>query len=473
MPRQLSVFFVLLCAALLPLLFSRCAAILPGGPPGGDRDSLPPQLVSAAPANQARNVNSNRFTFTFNEFVSVDNALQNVIISPTPNTPPQIDHKLRTITVKLKDTLEPNTTYTINFGNAIRDLNENNVLKNFSYVFSTGSAIDTLQFSGKIINAETGKPDSTVIVTLYKNFTDDSTVAKERPRYYTRADGQGRFTFNNLPAGSFYVFALGDQNGDKKYNQSNETFAFNDAPLIIGSNTPDIILQTYTTEKETKKNAADPTLPPGNNTGNANDRKQLRFLSNSTDGTQDLLKNLEITFNNPIRNFDTTKVIFTDTGFKSRQSFTYQKDSTGRKITFLTGWKPKTIYRIIVEKEFAEDTLGNKYAKTDTFTLRTRAESDYGSLRIRFNKFDKSRNPVLQLVRGEEVQSFPLESGEWSRKLINSGEYEIRILYDDNKNGKWDPGSWYKPRRQPERVVLIPQKINIRANWDNEQTITL
>jgi uncharacterized protein (DUF2141 family) len=463
-----------LCAAAASLLFTRCAAIMPGGPPGGLKDTLPPQLTSANPANQSLNIKNNKFTFSFNEFVTVDNAFENLIISPTPNTAPQVDYKLRTITVKLKDTLEPNTTYTLNFGNAIRDLNENNVLKNFSYAFSTGSVIDTLQLSGKIISAETGRPDSTLIIMLYRNSNNDSVVAKEKPRYYTRTDGQGSFTFRNLPAGSFRIFALGDQNNDKKYNQLNETFAFADQPLTTSSNTPPVTLYAYALEKDAKKGGGfDPTAPPpGNNTG-PGDRKTLRFTPNNTDGTQDLLKNLDITFNNPIRTIDTTKIIFADTAFKPLQSFSYKKDSTGRRISLMVDWKPKTIYKIIVQKDFAEDTLGNKYAKTDTFTLRAKAENDYGSLRIRFTNFDKSKHPVLQLVRGEEVLTYPVEASEWFRKLMLPGEYEIRILYDDNGDGKWTPGSWYPPRKQPELVVPVPQKLNIRANWDNERTLQL
>ena len=128
---------------------------------------------------------------------------------------PAIEYKLRTVTVRLKDSLLPNTTYNINFGDAIVDLNEGNILKNFQYSFSTGAFIDSNELSGKVILAETGNTDSTMFALLYRK-QEDSTVFKEKPMYVARVDAQGNFRFNNLPAGSFYVYALRDEDGNKK-----------------------------------------------------------------------------------------------------------------------------------------------------------------------------------------------------------------------------------------------------------------
>src|SRR6266487_781689 len=175
------IFFLLVIITIseLQVKLSGCAQIV--APTGGLRDSIPPVLVTANPKQGTINFTGNRITLSFNEYVIIDQLRENLLVSPTPKKDPNIDYKLKTVTIKLRDTLEPNTTYTINLGNAIRDLNENNPIKNFTYVFSTGKVIDSLEFSGNVQLAETGKTDSTLLVLLYKNL-EDSAVIKEKPR---------------------------------------------------------------------------------------------------------------------------------------------------------------------------------------------------------------------------------------------------------------------------------------------------
>ena len=115
------------------------------------------------PKDSATNVKSKNITLTFDEFVSLENVQENIIYSPVIKTPPNADYKLRNVTIRFRDSLEPNTTYSIDFGNAIQDVNENNIAKNFRYVFSTGPTIDDNSYSGKVIVAETGKVDSTLM----------------------------------------------------------------------------------------------------------------------------------------------------------------------------------------------------------------------------------------------------------------------------------------------------------------------
>jgi hypothetical protein len=119
-----------------------CANIIP--PEGGYRDSIPPVLVKASPPDSSKQFKDTRITLTFDEFIVVDNTHENLIVSPIPQTDPLVESKLRTVIIKLKDSLQPNTTYTLNFGNAIKDNNEGNVAKNFTYIFSTGTTIDSL-----------------------------------------------------------------------------------------------------------------------------------------------------------------------------------------------------------------------------------------------------------------------------------------------------------------------------------------
>jgi len=152
---------------------SGCANIVP--PSGGPRDSIPPLLLKTTPGDSTRNFKGNKITFTFDEFID------------SPKSQPVVDHKLNTLTLKIKDTLENNTTYTIQFGRTVKDFNEGNVLQNLVYTFSTGPYIDSLQLKGKVILAETGKIDTTLIVMLHTS-ANDSAVVKERPRYIAKAD---------------------------------------------------------------------------------------------------------------------------------------------------------------------------------------------------------------------------------------------------------------------------------------------
>lgn len=153
MKRILYLILLIIIILKVTVLISGCAQII--APTGGPRDSLPPKLISANPALNATNFTGNRIILNFDEYVQIQDLQQNLLVSPTPKNTPYIDYKLRTVTIKLRDTLEPNTTYTINLGNSIRDLNEGNQIKDFRYVFSTGSTIDSLQFSGKVQVAET------------------------------------------------------------------------------------------------------------------------------------------------------------------------------------------------------------------------------------------------------------------------------------------------------------------------------
>src|SRR5204863_9514315 len=171
----------------------------------------------------------------------LNNLQDNLIVSPVPDIQTIVEEQLRTITVRIKDTLQPNTTYSLNFGRAIRDIKEGNELKNFTYVFTTGNYFDSLQLAGKVILAETGKADSTLIVMLHKNL-DDSAVAKDRPRYFTRLDNKGNFQFKNLPAGRFAIYALKDEGGMKKYSSKKQLFAFADQPMNITRSNPPVTL---------------------------------------------------------------------------------------------------------------------------------------------------------------------------------------------------------------------------------------
>ncbi len=460
------------------LALSSCANILP--PTGGPRDSLPPKLVMSLPKDSAIHVTSKNITLTFDEYIVLDNPLQNVIISPAPSFQgtPAITGKLKTVNIKLKDSLEPNTTYSINFGNGIKDVNEGNIAKGLIYVFSTGATIDYNTYRGKVINAETGKTDdSTLVVVLHRNLAD-SAISKLGPRYYARLNGKGEFIFHNLPQGNFNVFVVADAYS-KKYIDSTKTFAFRNSPVIINAATPVDTLYAFKAFKTPEKSSTG-TRPlssqqPGKTLPVNKEDKRLKYMPSLENGTQDLLSDMTITFNRRLKNLDSAKIVLYDTNYNKLSGLSVSLDTGKTKVILQYPWKENFPLRLLIAKDAVSDSAGITLLKADTIRFYTKKETDYGSVRIGFSNLDLSRNPVLQVVQNNILlESIPLTQREFRRKRFRPGAYELRILYDANKNGVWDTGKFLGGnKRQPEIVYLIPKQLAIRGNWDNEVTITL
>ncbi len=445
---------------ILSITGSGCAQI--GMPLGGPRDSIPPVLLNANPPNQTTHFTQNKVVLTFDEYVHVEDLQNNLLVAPTPKINPVINYKLKTVTIKLRDTLQANTTYSIQLGNSIQDINENNPVPDFTYVFSTGAYIDSLTFSGNVFLAETGKVDTTLSVFLYKDLTDSS-VYKHKPNYIARVNNKGDFTFHHLPQGTYNVFALKDESGQKIYNNPTQLFAFADSTIQIPQQIKSVQLFAFAEEK--------PFVKPSNVKSPA--EKKLTFTNSLSSGAQDLLSPLFMTFSSKLKNFDSTKIKLTDTLFNPVNSATFKIDTTLKIVTVQNNWPEDTHYRLLIASDFATDTSGNSLAKADTLKFVTNRESAYGSIKINFKNLDKFKNPVLQfVVNNEIVQAFPIFSTSWTKKLFKPGDFELRILDDENKNGIWDPGN-YHLKKQPEKVYSVPKSLNIRANWENEIDIIL
>ena len=442
------------------VLSSGCAQI--GIPTGGAKDTLPPKLIRSIPAYGSRNVTGNKITLEFDEYIDVNDLQQNLLISPLQNRNPSIVANPRSITLKFRDTLLPNTTYNINFGNAVIDINENNVLKNLTYVFSTGSSLDSLTLNGKVTLAETGGTDSTLLVLLYRNAVD-STVKTKKPNYIAKVNKDGTFNFTNLPAAAFKIYALKDGDGGKTYNSLSEIFAFsNDDISTLKKETISLLAYAQELPKDNKVSGTSKPLV----------EKKLK-VSNNIQGTKDLLEPLELTFNNPLKSIDTSKIYLTDTLYKLIKPFGFSTDSTAKKIFINTNWKPEDNLILIINKDAVQDSADNKLTKNDTVRFTTKRAEEYGKLTLRFNDLDLRKNPVIQFILGENVKySYPLLSSTYTNFRFSPGEYTVRILYDRDKNGKWTPGN-YSKKLQPEIVVALPQKLSVRADWDNEREINL
>ena len=213
------------------LSFIRCANIV--SPTGGPKDIVPPIVLLATPENQSSNFNEKEIHLTFDEYVTLNNPNNNILISPPLEKNP--DYKLngKSLIIKFKETLKNETTYSINFGESIKDLHEGNIFKDYSYVFSTGENIDSLTLEGKLLQAIDHKPSADYFVMLYCDENDtislDSLPYLVKPYYITKSDKEGNFKFSGLKDSDYLIFALKDENSNLRFDLPNESIAFLDS----------------------------------------------------------------------------------------------------------------------------------------------------------------------------------------------------------------------------------------------------
>jgi len=220
----------LLFLGILYVIIAGCAKIVP--PSGGKKDIIPPLLLKTTPKNGSVNFTDKGFELSFDEFIVLNNINKQLIISPPFETKPDITVHGKKVKVQFKDTLSMNTTYIFNFGNAIADFNEGNIFKNFSYAFSTGSYIDSMQIAGQVIDAFTLNPEKKESVVLLYDYFNDSVPRKVTPHYVSRTDKSGYFHFKFLKPQSYYIVALNEINDNYLFDLPSEKIAFLDSVII-------------------------------------------------------------------------------------------------------------------------------------------------------------------------------------------------------------------------------------------------
>lgn len=221
---------------LAAFLLESCARM--GQPDGGWYDETPPRIMGAAPADKGTNVKNRKISIFFDEFIQIENATEKVVVSPPQLETPEIVASGKRIRIELLDSLKPNTTYTIDFSDAITDNNEDNPLGNYTYSFSTGDAIDTLEVSGKVLQAKDLEPVKGILVGLYSDLSDTAFTTKPMLRV-SRTDGSGRFVIKGVAPGTYRVYALQDADGNYLFNQKSEMLAFSQEK-IVPSFKPDV-----------------------------------------------------------------------------------------------------------------------------------------------------------------------------------------------------------------------------------------
>ena len=227
---------------LYSLFLISCASVQ--SPTGGPRDTIQPVIVKEIPKNLTRNFSGSEIEIEFDEFVKLSNEFTEISVSPAMDIPPVYKAKKEILKLSFEEALQKNTTYTINFGKAIADVNEGNILKNYSYVFSTGDQIDSLSISGKVINSLTKQKLKDVTVFILPT-SQDSLFGKKKASFFTTTDTSGTFKLSNLREDNYRIYALSEQGGDRIYNGNSEEIGFLNQEINLNKDTSNIELRVF------------------------------------------------------------------------------------------------------------------------------------------------------------------------------------------------------------------------------------
>ena len=441
------------------LLVQACASMQQ--PQGGPKDLEPPKILSETPVNYSKNFSAKKIIFEMDEYFKLSNEYSEISISPTQELPPAFRIKQKKLEIELKDTLEKNTTYTINFGKAVSDVNESNILKNYSYVFATGDKIDSLQISGKVINSMDNQivPEATVFILPISR---DSLFGKKRAPIFTITDTAGNFHLKNLKEGDYRLYALFEEGGgDRIYNNPKEEIGFSTDDIKLSRDTGGIVLKLFKEIPENfrflerkieadgkillignkpienpKINFIEPTIKdPIISYSSKGDTTQIwikeltfdslkmslqskdsildtitlkrgkrdtytRNIVYSTNMSANKIKPgnaLILTFNLPIESIDKSKVALYQDTLRVSNFNIESTDPTKRVFKISHPWRMKKRYSL----EFQENAITDIY-ETKNKSIKTEFELDeienYGNLSLSFIRGDSVKNYIVQLL---------------------------------------------------------------------------
>lgn len=245
---------------LAGIALSRCAQ--ESTPQGGPKDEKAPMVKKSTPANKSLHFTADKIKITFDEFIKPTGFAQ-TLVSPPVDKRPVYHVEGRTLTIKLKSPLRDSTTYTINFGDDLQDLNESNKAANFTYVFSTGSYIDSQRIDGTVLLAKDNTPTEDIVVSLYPKDSVDG-ILKSKPYYFAKTDKAGNFKIENIKAAQYRLYALKDQNYNYLYDQPNELIAFSDTIINLADTLPkNVKLHLFSENRQKLKLSEAKSLGPG------------------------------------------------------------------------------------------------------------------------------------------------------------------------------------------------------------------
>lgn len=511
-----------------------------GTPSGGDKDITPPVLLKTDPENLSINFDKKSIRLYFDEYIKLEDVQNQLVISPPLKYIPEIKPQglaSKFIEITFKDTLRENTTYTINFGQSIVDNNEGNPNSFLSYVFSTGSYIDSLSLKGAIKDAYNRSAEEFVSVMLYEidSIYNDSTIYKYPPNYITNTlDSVPLFTLQNLKSGEYALVAIKDEGKNNVFDQRSDKIGFITDTISLPTDSiyllnlfkekPDYsisvpsyvaknhIIFGYQGAKEDFKIEPLTTLPDSVKTLMTKNREKdtIDYWITPTDidsiiftvtnesislidtftvktrklpldslqltpshrGRLNFEDNFHILASTPISKIDTSRIAVLDKD-TIQTPFSLQLDSIKNKIDFNFEIVDNQKYNVVLLPGAIEDFFG---MQNDTLVsnLSTGGYADYGNLTLNLSG-EVSYPLLVELIddKGELVRKiFAKQPQTFEFNNLDPKNYGIRIILDANANGKWDTGS-YLGKIQPEVIKYYPDIIEIRANWEKNETFVI
>ncbi len=486
--RIVSLFLVL-------IFWASCANIVPPG--GGKKDTQGPKLLKSLPQDSLLNTRVNKIELHFDEYVNVNDAAKEISITPLLKQNPSVLAYGKKVILKIPDSLlQNNTTYTLQWGAAIRDLHEGNPYSGKAFVFSTGAWFDSLQLRGRIIDAATGLPDSNtkIQVLLYDaQEADSSIVTRKKPLYRVYCNSGAYFNFQGLPDKTFRIFALKEQNENMIWDQDEEAVAFDIKSYRPSKDTLPIALTLFVEAIDSNKKNLKDTLSSSSSGLKKPRMSQTVTSETSTDKaippldtsgfnyvllvdtsqiqkrTQDITKPLALHFSKTVAHYDTTKLLITrdSNGVSIEEKCIIRWDSTMKLAWLNIDWKQNQVYTIKFYKTFVQDST-TKVNMPSTYSFRTKSSLDYASLKVQLPQNFIGKDYVLQLFKEKKLlQQVAIQQASIEFSLLEPGTYAINVYQDLDQSHSWTSGDLLK-QQQPEPVYpYVEGPIRLKAAWEN------
>jgi hypothetical protein len=514
---------VILSGILIAGLYS-CAST--GQLTGGPKDTAAPKMDSLRSAQaRATSVFPKELTFYFDEYIEVKDPIKQVLISPPLTYIPKVKAKGKRLTVTLddKEVLKSNTTYTINFGEAIVDFHEGNKYTPFRHVFSTGPVLDSLSVTGEIVDVKTNKSPENVSIFLYDVLTD-SIVSMAKPLYSTKPDKDGKFSFENIRADSFKIFALVDGNLNYLYDLPSESIAWQDSIIITAGDKPtpkvklissipiprykinnrniksygrinlvmsqqarmmdistspsvniaieqskDTLMVWYDTELDSVSvyTELDTFLIKPKGRTDYLKKSKFRMLTSNANNQMLIKDSLSIMMSHPIMSIDTSKIRLVD-DIGDISAFEVVRGAHPRQLIMRYDWTEGVSYKAFLDSA----AIRSMYGKTNDsikFDLGFLAADKWADLDLSIVDLDSTSNYLLKVFRNVDTISVTQISKKSKMQImlkdLLADRYDLEIFEDQNQNGQWDPGDYWQ-HRQPEKYKIIKGS-KLKENWDN------
>ncbi len=530
----------LIYTVLSIVVISGCAKR--GSPTGGLIDSIPPVLINSSPKINSTNFDSDEIRLTFDEYVKLDKVEEQLIISPPLDKNSYEVKPLNGVTkkvfLKFIDSLETETTYSINFGNSIKDNNEGNPLTFFSYTFSTGETIDSLYVRGNISDAFDKETDDYISIHLYRidSIFNDSIIFNNRPTYISNSLDSTNYQFKNLKEGKYLIVAIKDVDNNYFFDPFYDKIGFIDSLITlprdsiinlklfkeettliwdkphfinsekigfgyygkldlknikIESSIPDSVQYTYTKESEKdtlifwlSKNSFDSL------NFNLIEKDTTKLVTIKFDRARDTLidslsispktanvihlkEAFKLSSNIPLKNIEDSLITIRDID-SLIVPFTTSINENLDQIDIEFEVSPSDNYRVFILPEAIKDVRG---VSNDTlqYNVVSQTLEDYGNVYLDVIRNSESKF-ILHMINnnGDVIREFKNVNQDttYNFDYVRPGKYTFRLIEDANNNDIWDTGNYLK-KIKPESVYYFLNELEVRANWDLNETFNL